>query len=63
MMSTVTMLDRNAVQEALGISRITFLRWAHSGLLPAVKIGKEWRLRSDLLADIQANGLALSDAE
>jgi excisionase family DNA binding protein len=62
-MSIVTMYGRKEVEEVLGISRITFLRWANSGLLPAVKIGKEWRVRADVLADIQQHGLALTEAE
>jgi excisionase family DNA binding protein len=62
-MSIVTMYGRKEVEEVLGISRITFLRWANSGTLPAVKIGKEWRVRADVLEEIQANGLTLPDAE
>ena len=55
-MSIVTMLDRRAVQEVLDSSRITFLRWANSGTLPAVKVGREWRVRSDVVEVIQQNG-------
>lgn len=59
----VTMYRRTEVQELLDISRITFLRWVNSGMLPAVKIGREWKVRADVIEDIQQNGLPLIEAE
>jgi excisionase family DNA binding protein len=62
-MSIVTMYGRKEVEEVLGISRITFLRWAKNGMLPVVKIGRDWKIRADVLEDIQQNGLALPEDE
>jgi len=52
-----TQLERKAyspkeVQEMLGISQTTVYRWLESGRLPAVKIGKLWRIPADALEEL-----------
>ncbi len=64
-----TQLERKAyspkeVQEMLGISQTTVYRWLETGKLPAVKIGKLWRIPADALEELlnTAEG-GQSDAE
>jgi len=40
------------VMELLGISQTTVYRWLESGELPAVKIGKLWRIPADALEEL-----------
>jgi len=52
-----TQLERKAyspkeVMERLGISQTTIYRWLESGQLPAVKIGKLWRIPVDALEEL-----------
>jgi excisionase family DNA binding protein len=43
------------VMEYLRVSRATVQRWCHKGVLPAVKLGKDYRIRrSDLEAWYEA---------
>jgi len=52
-----TQVERKAyspkeVQEMLGIAQTTVYRWLESGRLPAVKIGKLWRIPADALEEL-----------
>ncbi len=35
------------VAERLKVSERTVWRWVHSGELPAIKLGQQWRIRDD----------------
>ena len=43
------MLDVGDVAEYLGVEQTTVQRWCREGSMPAMKIGKEWRIRRDAL--------------
>lgn len=43
-MNKTTFLTVDEVAEILRVDRTTLYRWCHSGHLPALKIGKEWRI-------------------
>ena len=52
-----TQVERKAyspkeVQEMLGVGQTTIYRWLESGRLPAVKIGKLWRIPADALEEL-----------
>ena len=51
------------VQEMLGISQTTVYRWLESGQLPAVKIGKLWRIPADALEEMLRTKGGQSDAD
>ncbi len=54
------MNDLLTVEEAaayLRVSRATVWRWCKSRKVPAVKIGREWRILRQTLQDIIAHGL------
>jgi excisionase family DNA binding protein len=44
------LLDVDDVAEYLGVEQSTVQRWCREGSIPAMKIGKEWRIRRDALA-------------
>jgi len=62
-MEALEMYRRKDAEKALNVSRITLLRWIKDGTLPAVRIGRDWRIRADVIADIQQNGLELRGSE
>ncbi len=35
------------IAERLKVSERTVWRWVHSGALPAIKLGQQWRIRDD----------------
>ena len=43
------MLDVDDVAEYLGVEQTTVQRWCREGSMPAMKIGKSWRIRRDAL--------------
>src|SRR5918992_5685513 len=43
------LLDVDDVAEYLGVEQTTVQRWCREGSMPAMKIGKEWRIRRDAL--------------
>ena len=43
------LLDVDDVAEYLGVEQSTVQRWCREGGIPAMKIGKEWRIRRDTL--------------
>ena len=52
--------DLLTVEEAaayLRVSRATVWRWCKSRKVPAVKIGREWRIMKHTLIDLLARGL------
>ncbi len=52
--------DLLTVEEAaayLRVSRATVWRWCKSRKVPAVKIGREWRIMKQTLIDLLARGL------
>ncbi len=52
--------DLLTVEEAaayLRVSRATVWRWCKSRKVPAVKIGREWRIMKQTLIDLVARGL------
>ena len=45
------LLDAEEVSERLGVGRVTIYRWCREGRLPAMKVGKSWRIRQEALED------------
>ena len=43
------LLDIADVAEYLGVEQTTVQRWCREGSMPAMKIGKEWRIRREAL--------------
>jgi excisionase family DNA binding protein len=60
------MHDLLTVEEAaayLRVSRATVWRWCKSRKVPAVKIGREWRILRQTLQDIVEHGLPQETVE
>lgn len=49
---TSELLTVAEVAEYLRISRVTVWRWCQSGLIPAVQIGRNWRIHRDELLEL-----------
>jgi excisionase family DNA binding protein len=48
------LLTPEVVARVLGKSKLTIIRWCRTGVLPAIKVGRAWRVRpEDLDAFIQ----------
>jgi excisionase family DNA binding protein len=45
------LLDTEDVAEYLGVGQVTVWRWCREGSLPALKIGKHWRVRREALEE------------
>ncbi|MBM4467444.1 MAG: helix-turn-helix domain-containing protein [Chloroflexi bacterium] len=63
-----TQVERKAyspkeVQEMLGIAQTTVYRWLTSGRLPAVKIGRLWRIPADALEELLSTEGGQSDEQ
>jgi excisionase family DNA binding protein len=43
------LLDAEDVAAFLGVGQVTVRRWCHDGILPCLKIGREWRIRREAL--------------
>jgi excisionase family DNA binding protein len=43
------LLDTEDVAAYLGVGQVTVWRWCRDGILPCLKIGKEWRIRREAL--------------
>src|ERR687885_796005 len=43
------LLDTEEVAAYLGVGQVTVWRWCREGSMPAMKIGKEWRIRREAL--------------
>lgn len=51
------LLRSSKAAEALGIHKVTLLRWIHTGLLPAIRLpGGEYRIRQSDIDLILAHG-------
>ena len=48
-------LTPREVMELLAIGKNTFYKMVQSGQLPAFRIGRQWRVRRDRLAELRAN--------
>jgi excisionase family DNA binding protein len=63
-MSEIEILNVGRAAEALTVSTQTVRNWIDSGLLPATKIGRNWRIRRDdidaLLARTEGNSATLA---
>lgn len=46
---TSELLTVQEVAEYLRVSRVTVWRWCQQGILPAFRIGRNWRIRRDEL--------------
>src|SRR5829696_5501307 len=46
-----TLLSTEEVAEYLGVGQATVYRWCREGSLPAVKIGRRWRVRRSALEE------------
>lgn len=56
------MVTRREAAEALNVSRMSILRWIRAGKLPAVKVGRDWKIRADVIEAIQQHGLQVPEA-
>lgn len=45
------LLETEDVAEYLGVKQTTVWRWCREGILPCMKIGKEWRIRREALEE------------
>lgn len=52
------LLTIDATAEALGVSGKTIRRWIIAGILPAAKLGNQWRIRPRDLEDFVRDRLA-----
>lgn len=50
------LLDVDDVAEYLGVEQTTVQRWCREGSIPAMKIGKQWRIRREALEDFLKQG-------
>ncbi len=51
MMYQPDLLTVREVADYLRVSRVTVWRWCQQGVVPAVRIGRTWRIRRDALMD------------
>ncbi|HKH12066.1 MAG TPA: helix-turn-helix domain-containing protein [Rubrobacter sp.] len=47
----IELLGAEAVADLLGVKETTIWRWCREGRLPALKVGKRWRVRREALED------------
>ncbi|GAB4531023.1 MAG: hypothetical protein Kow0063_09810 [Anaerolineae bacterium] len=47
------LLTVREVAEYLRVSRVTAWRWCQQGIIPAFRIGRNWRIRRDDLLDLE----------
>jgi excisionase family DNA binding protein len=59
----IELCTRKEAAEALRVSKMWVLRRIKDGTLPAVKIGRDWKIRADVIEGIQQNGLDLEESE
>ncbi len=50
------LLDVDDVAEYLGVEQTTVQRWCREGSIPAMKIGKQWRIRREALENFLKQG-------
>ncbi len=50
------LLTVNEVAAYLRVSRVTVWRWCQQGVIPAFRIGRNWRVRRDDLRQIEKLG-------
>ena len=55
------LLTTQEAAEFLRVSRATILRWCKAGQLPAVRIGRQWRIDMDQLERVLAGELPLGE--
>jgi excisionase family DNA binding protein len=53
------LLTTQEAAEFLRVSRATILRWCKAGQLPAVRIGRQWRIDMDQLKRVLAGEVPL----
>lgn len=51
------MLTISEVAEQLRVSEITIYRYLKSGQIKGTKIGKQWRIREDIVEKIKSEGI------
>lgn len=51
------------VAERYGVKLTTVWNWIRAQKLPAVKIGKQYRITADALADFERNNSTITDSE
>jgi len=47
------LLTVNEVAACLRVSRVTAWRWCQQGIIPAFRIGRNWRIRREDLLDLE----------
>lgn len=57
-MDSIALYDPEEVAKKLKLTRRTIYTYIHSGKMPAVKIGHEWRVREDDLNQFIEKGTA-----
>ena len=55
------LLTTQEAAEFLRVSRATIRRWCKAGQLPAVRIGRQWRIDMDQLERVLAGELPLGE--
>ena len=48
------LLTVQEVADYLRVSRVTAWRWCQEGIIPAFRIGRNWRIRRDKLLELEA---------
>lgn len=47
------LMTAQEVADYFRVSRVTVWRWCKEGIIPAFRIGRNWRIRRDKLADLE----------
>lgn len=58
-----TLLTLEEVCEILKVGQSTFRRWISEGKVKGIKVGRQWRFSSKILADILENGIDIEDSK
>ena len=55
------LLTLEEVCEILNIGQTTFRRWMNDGKVKGIKVGRQWRFSSKVLANILENGIDIEN--
>lgn len=55
------LLTLEEICEILKVGQSTFRRWISEGKVKGIKVGRQWRFSTKILADILENGIDIED--